>query len=1059
MNTKNFLQNVFPVLRQVLPNQNLIVSIPNRRAAAQTKNASSQKWRCWFCSPNVLTHRLAMFAILISGLLSANAQTPPGLVSWWQAESNMLDSAGSNHGSTSQGVFYNAGHSGQAFLFDGGIVRVPDAESLKPANVTVQAWVKAITPGNFQYILNKSKGPGDISYALSTTGDGRLRFFVGADTGYVFAPFADVATVWDGAWHQVTGSYDGNTARLYVDGVEIGTGGAGAGTIDYTAPQPLIFGDYQEAGGLPYRGGLDEVKVFNHALTAADVMATYTNAASTAGTNGLVSWWRAEGNSSDSWGANNGIEPSGSILYVEGKKGQAFFPAGGIIQVPNDSSLNPTNVTVQAWVKAVKPGTFRYIITKALGAGNFSYALYTGATGGARFLVFNGAGYIPSPAADPLAVWDGAWHQLTCSYDGAAARLYLDGIQVGIGTPGSGAIDYSDPKPLLFGDYQVAGGLPYSGGLDEIKLFNRALTPEEVLSTYAEGRLVGWWRAENNADDAIANNNGTLLGAASYGMSGWTGKAFDTTGGAVQIPNSTALQATNLTVEALVSGVSPGASKFLVSKSLTSSSASYAFLTGPSGGLAFTVTLNGGTVSSPVASSTIWDGNFHTIAGTYDGQNVRLFVDGVAVSFGTPATGQIQYGTSYNAGALLIGDSASSPSSANFTGLIDEIKVYNVALPALEIRTDAFMPRLITSQPKSRTVAAGTNVTFSVGVQAFPPLSYQWMLNGINLPGGTNSTLILSNVQPSQAGEYTVMVANQGITFTTNAPFGQAFKMAGGLIAVPNDASLEPPSVTVQTWARAISPGTLKTIVSKSKQNNGGAFVLDTANTGGAAFHVCVGRDSFFFSPLASTNIWDGAWHQITGTYDQQFVRLYVDGQEVESGTSSGGGPIDYTLVEFWQTYSGDLTIGSAWPMTNDRFPGDLDEIKIFDHALSSDDVMQTFTNATGTASTNGLISLWKGEGNALDTIGSNDGRLVPIPGSVLSSPASLTVIGLSVLSNPGVVGGNFQASLSGPAGQSYIIQRSSDFSAWTPIATNSVPFTFTDPVGNSARFYRAISQ
>jgi hypothetical protein len=68
---------------------------------------------------------------------------------------------------------------------------------------------------------------------------------------------------------------------------------------------------------------------------------------------------------------------------------------------------------------------------------------------------------------------------------------------------------------------------------------------------------------------------------------------------------------------------------------------------------------------------------------------------------------------------------------------------------------------VITAQPSSQSVPSGADVTFVVVAQSVPqPLFYQWQFNGTNLPGATTSTLVLRNVQPSQAGAYSVMVAN-----------------------------------------------------------------------------------------------------------------------------------------------------------------------------------------------------------------------------------------------------------------------------------------------------------
>ncbi len=69
-------------------------------------------------------------------------------------------------------------------------------------------------------------------------------------------------------------------------------------------------------------------------------------------------------------------------------------------------------------------------------------------------------------------------------------------------------------------------------------------------------------------------------------------------------------------------------------------------------------------------------------------------------------------------------------------------------------------PPTITSQPLSRTNDAGTVATFTVTATGTEPLSYQWRFNGINLPGDTSASLVLSCVQPAQAGSYTVVVTN-----------------------------------------------------------------------------------------------------------------------------------------------------------------------------------------------------------------------------------------------------------------------------------------------------------
>jgi hypothetical protein len=77
-------------------------------------------------------------------------------------------------------------------------------------------------------------------------------------------------------------------------------------------------------------------------------------------------------------------------------------------------------------------------------------------------------------------------------------------------------------------------------------------------------------------------------------------------------------------------------------------------------------------------------------------------------------------------------------------------------------------PPMILVPPQSARVFVGGNVTFSVVAGGTPPLSYQWRFNGTNLPGATNSSLTLTNVQLSHAGRYSVRVSNR--VGQTNSP-------------------------------------------------------------------------------------------------------------------------------------------------------------------------------------------------------------------------------------------------------------------------------------------------
>ncbi|HXJ73873.1 MAG TPA: LamG-like jellyroll fold domain-containing protein, partial [Candidatus Dormibacteraeota bacterium] len=69
-------------------------------------------------------------------------------------------------------------------------------------------------------------------------------------------------------------------------------------------------------------------------------------------------------------------------------------------------------------------------------------------------------------------------------------------------------------------------------------------------------------------------------------------------------------------------------------------------------------------------------------------------------------------------------------------------------------------PLAITSQPPDHNVYAGGAATFSIGVSGDAPFSYQWKFFGTNLPGATQSSVIISNVQAAKTGGYSCTVSD-----------------------------------------------------------------------------------------------------------------------------------------------------------------------------------------------------------------------------------------------------------------------------------------------------------
>jgi hypothetical protein len=277
--------------------------------------------------------------------------------------------------------------------------------------------------------------------------------------------------------------------------------------------------------------------------------------------------------------------------------------------------------------------------------------------------------------------------------------------------------------------------------------------------------MVSWWSAEGNANDVAGTNNGTLVGGASF-AAGEVGQAFsfDGSSGYVSIPDSPSLDSftTSITIELWLKVNQLTANSEW--KGIVTKGDSSWRLQGTTWAKSVTFSLTGVNPNMDLMGSrNVNDGQWHHVAAVYDGTNMFLYVDGT-LDVSQPATGSIVQ-DSY---PVCLGENAQM-SGRIFNGLIDEVSLYNRALTASEVQAIyaagsggkcPLNSPAIYSQPTNQMVAVGGTAIFSVLASGTPPLSYQWNFDGTNIVGATNTTLTLTNVQLSQAGNYAVTVTN-----------------------------------------------------------------------------------------------------------------------------------------------------------------------------------------------------------------------------------------------------------------------------------------------------------
>ena len=213
----------------------------------------------------------------------SQAASPSGLVSWWQAEGNANDSADANNGTMVNGAAFGTGHPGQAFSVDNTAnqyVSVPDATNLdNMTSITVAAWVIRTSTTMPQHILGKrSESCGendDLTYQMFIQSDPLSTSTHPVSFGGQPGSGAGGGDVPLNTWTHVAGTYDlaTTTWRMYVNGVEVGSHVTTMGVGNITTA-PFKIGTSGTCAG--FGGLVDEVEIYNRALSAAEIQAIMT---------------------------------------------------------------------------------------------------------------------------------------------------------------------------------------------------------------------------------------------------------------------------------------------------------------------------------------------------------------------------------------------------------------------------------------------------------------------------------------------------------------------------------------------------------------------------------------------------------------------------------------------------------------------------------------------------------------------------------------------------------------------------------------------------------------
>jgi len=460
---------------------------------------------------------ILLFMFMFVGPAAAQicVDPPAGLVSWWDADAvsgtTAVDIQGGNDGTMVGGVGIVPGMVGNAFSFDG----VDDyTEVIAPfgggAELTIEAWIKttgttldfqaivsSLVPGQFVHLQLAHPDPFPGNIAVYTT-----EFL---PLGMLLDPIPQTPI---DVWRHVALSIKSGDTRLYVDGVLFDIHSGLFSVIEPTSTIRIGGGCCSPTPGRFFKGLIDEIQIYNRALTAEEIEAIFIAGSAgkckpapvcVAPPLGLVSWWDADsvsGNTAfDIQDGNDGTLVNGATT-APGFVGNAFSFDGvdDFISVPDSTNQQTPSITIEGWFNVTTaPGPcFNPSGLCVLASKYQPPGIFVGWILAIDTLIRPLFGVARPPnlggeAGQTVAIPLNTWTHIAGTYDGAtgAVSLYINGILVDNGILVGGYQPASTPMKIGAATWFSGGFM--NGLADEVELYDRALTANEIADIFNAG--------------------------------------------------------------------------------------------------------------------------------------------------------------------------------------------------------------------------------------------------------------------------------------------------------------------------------------------------------------------------------------------------------------------------------------------------------------------------------------------------------------------------------------------------------------------------------------------
>jgi hypothetical protein len=539
----------------------------------------------------------------------------------------------------------------------------------------------------------------------------------------------------------------------------------------------------------------------------------------------------------------NGTFVGSPLLGDSGRFGKStnFSGSGGTldrVSLPNTVLNALSSVTVSFWIRTTDAG-FHTIVSAANASFDNEY----------RIAISGTALTVEYHNAANAALWtlgsvnNGNWHHVAVVSNQSTGQttVYFDGASLGSqSAPMPASLSVSSGGLFLGQDQDTLGGTwdatqRMIGDLDQVRFYNRALTATDVAVLYAEDSPVAYWKLNETTGTSASDSSGYSRTGTVTGTASWVSAVLNN---GFSFNGATKIQATGLMGSARNVSVAAWANLTTadISGSEIISLGDHFFLRLDDGGVAKAGIYTGSAWQTVSISGTYAGTGWHHFAAVFDddGDTFYLYIDGVLAASASN-TNSISYsGLGAN---TLIGCHGNGNTNYDFTGAIDDVRVYNYALSATEV----------------------AKLFGLVG---------RWNLNETSGTTAADSTIFARNGTVTGGASWSTDCGGMG-TFDFNG--------STQYISINNDADFQPTTMlSIAGWVKGDTwkTGTDVNPILRKGDANPNNYQLSISD--GRLEMLLDGNDESGFR--GNTVLNTGQWYHVAGVWNGATVKLYVNG-------------------------------------------------------------------------------------------------------------------------------------------------------------------------------------